>query len=68
MARIAKKTKKLTIYLTDRQYDEIFVRADALGVGMSVIVTLALNDYLEANPWQIPYGEVKQIEIDQLKK
>lgn len=68
MARIPRKTKKVSLYLTDRQYEAMFERASLIGVGMSVMISLAINTYIENDNLYIPTKEeMRQMKMSEIK-
>lgn len=68
MARIPKKTKKVSLYLTERQYDAMYEKASLLGIGVSVMVSLAVNQYIENDNTYYPTNEeLRQIKMAEIK-
>jgi len=68
MARIPRKTKKITVYLTDYQYDQLFTYASVQGLGVSILANIAINNYLENSNVYLPVAEMKQLRMDELKE
>jgi post-segregation antitoxin (ccd killing protein) len=67
MARIPRKTKKITVYLTDYQYDQLYTYASVQGLGVSILANIAINQYLENSNVYLPVAEMKQMQLQELK-
>lgn len=68
MARIPKKTNKISVYLTDYQYDQVYTKAALMGVGVSIIVNIAISEYIRNSDSYLPIEEMQQMKLDGLNK
>ena len=47
MARKKTKTKQVSIYFTDRQYDAIERMAQDIGIGRSIVIQIAVDAFFQ---------------------